>query len=53
LRAGWNLVSQKINDQVRSFLVYGGAAKPAYDKKPGSYGPDEKPKPGKETKPGP
>jgi hypothetical protein len=32
LRPGWNLVSQPVNDQVRSFLVYGGAARRGYDK---------------------
>src|SRR5205823_2324710 len=26
LRPGWNLVSQKVNDQVCSFLVFGGGA---------------------------
>jgi hypothetical protein len=60
LRPGWNLVSQKVNDQVRSFLVFGGAARPGYEKKkePGAYPADEKPKtpkepPNKEPKPMP
>jgi hypothetical protein len=46
LRPGWNLVSQKVNDQVRSFLVFGGAARPSYVKKngPGAYSGGEKPK---------
>jgi hypothetical protein len=48
LRAGWNVVTEKINDQPRSFLVFGGADKPGYVKKgDGDYNekPDKKPKP--------
>jgi hypothetical protein len=49
LRAGWNLITEKIKDQPRSFLVFGGADKPGYIKKgdgEGGYSekPDKKPK---------
>ncbi|HEV3143368.1 MAG TPA: right-handed parallel beta-helix repeat-containing protein, partial [Gemmataceae bacterium] len=55
LKPGWNLVSAKISDHDHAFLVFGGANKPGYGdkKKPGSYGPDEKPKPMKDAKPMP
>jgi hypothetical protein len=36
LQAGWNLVTEKIKDQTRSFLVFGGAEKPGYVKKDGA-----------------
>jgi hypothetical protein len=51
LRPGWNLLTQKVNDQVRSFLVFGGAARPGYSKKePGAYPAEGKPKPPKEPR---
>jgi hypothetical protein len=42
LHAGWNLVPQKVNEQLCSFLVFGGAVRPGYvDKKgPGYQGKD-------------
>jgi hypothetical protein len=44
LKPGWNLVTQKLNDQIRSFLVFGGASRPVgMDKK--GYASDEKGKP--------
>jgi hypothetical protein len=48
LRPGWNLISQKVNDETRSFLVFGGA-RPGYDKKkePGATPAYEKPPPRK------
>jgi hypothetical protein len=50
LQQGWNVVTEKINDQLRSFLVFGGADKPAYVNKgePGYEKPsptEKKPKP--------
>jgi hypothetical protein len=56
LEPGWNLVTQKVNDRPRSFLVFGGAAHPGYGKKKegGKYPADEKTKPpNKDPKPMP
>src|SRR5262249_55058264 len=49
LRPGWELGSQESNEQVRPLLVFGGAARPGYDKKKegGAYPADEKPQPPK------
>lgn len=45
LQPGWNLLSHKVNDQVRSFLIFGGAARPGYGDKggKGTYSGDKKP----------
>jgi hypothetical protein len=45
LRPGWNLVSQTVNDRLRSFLVFGGAERPGYVKKNGPGGPPAYEKP--------
>jgi hypothetical protein len=46
LHPGWNLVSQKVNDQLCFFLVFGGAVRPGYvDKKSSGYQGKETPKP--------
>lgn len=44
LRRGWNLVTQKLNDEVRSVLVFGGADRPASAGKKGAYPNDEEPR---------
>jgi hypothetical protein len=50
LRPGWNLVSQKVNDQLCAFLVFGGAARPGYvDKKSLGYQGKENAKPQKDA----
>jgi hypothetical protein len=43
LRRGWNLVTQKLDGQVRSFLVFGGADRPAGTNKKGTYPKDKTP----------
>jgi hypothetical protein len=43
LQAGWNLITEKLNDEVRSFLVFGGADKPGYVNKGGGEQNYEKP----------
>jgi hypothetical protein len=57
LRRGWNLVTLKVKDEVRSFLVFGGADRPGYTDKKGAYprdgGPEPKEPPKKDAKPGP
>jgi hypothetical protein len=57
LRRGWNLVTQKVNDEVRSFLVFGGADRPGGTGKKGAYprdeGPGSKELPKKDAKPEP
>jgi hypothetical protein len=57
LRRGWNLVTQRFNDEVRSFLVFGGADRPGGTGKKGAYpreeGPGSKEPPEKDAKPGP
>jgi hypothetical protein len=46
LHPGWNLVRQRVDDQLCSFLVFGGAARPGYvDKKGTGYQSKENPKP--------
>jgi hypothetical protein len=44
LQRGWNLVTQKFNDEVRSFLVFGGADRPGGTGKKGAYPKDEEPR---------
>jgi hypothetical protein len=44
LRRGWNLVTQKSNDEVRSFLVFGGADRPGGTNKKGAYPKVEEPR---------
>jgi hypothetical protein len=44
LRRGWNLVTQKVSDEARSFLVFGGADRPAGAGKKGAYPRDEAPR---------
>jgi hypothetical protein len=57
LRPGWNLVAQKVNDEMRSFLVFGGADRPGGADKKGAYPKDEgiapKEPPKKDAKPEP
>jgi hypothetical protein len=57
LRRGWNLVTLKVKDEVRSFLVFGGADRPGYADKKGGYpkdgGPEPKGPPKKDARPGP
>jgi hypothetical protein len=57
LRRGWNLVTEKVNDEMRSFLVFGGADRPGGAGKKGAYPSEEGPKtkepPKKDTKPQP
>jgi hypothetical protein len=55
LQPGWNLLTQKVKEDVRSFLVFGGSARPGYgDKGKGSYSGDQKPASGKgDQKPAP
>jgi hypothetical protein len=52
LRPGWNLLTEKVKGQVRSFLVFGGADRPGYTKKkePAAYPAEGKPKPPKEPR---
>jgi hypothetical protein len=55
LRRGWNLVPQEFKGEVRSLLVFGGADRPGYTDKKGTYpgeeGPRSKESPKKEAKP--
>jgi hypothetical protein len=44
LQRGWNLVTQKSHDELRSFLVFGGADRPGGTGKKGAYPKDEAPK---------
>jgi hypothetical protein len=56
LRRGWNLVTQKGDGEVRSFLVFGGADRPKYTDKKGAYpreGPGAKEPPKKDPRPKP
>jgi hypothetical protein len=57
LRRGWNLVTQKGDGEMRSFLVYGGADRPRYTDKKGGYPKEKQPgakaPPKKGPKPGP
>jgi hypothetical protein len=57
LRRGWNLLTQKVNDEVRSFLVFGGADRPGGTDKKGAYPRAEEPRskepPKKDPKPEP
>jgi hypothetical protein len=57
LQRGWNVVTQKVNDEVRSFLVFGGADRPGGTDKKGGYPKEEgskgKDPPKKDEKPGP
>src|SRR5262249_12535183 len=50
LHAGWNVITEKINDQPRAFLVFGGADKPRYVTK-GDRGNEEKPAKKRKPKP--
>jgi hypothetical protein len=50
LRAGWNLVSETIDGQLRSFLVNGGSNRPSYVYKDGPGQPDKKPPQGQGDK---
>jgi hypothetical protein len=51
LKPGWNLLTQKVDDHLRSFLVFGGTGRPGYvDKKgPGKYDGPDRPKPPKDS----